>query len=112
MRKGGAWAACLLAGFSLVSGCNLLSQYDRGREAARVEAENARRDYNTSAEQIIEMSLRGGGHLSDHPPEWRRGYIEGMRREFKHMDVPPGWEDVDRPVGSTCPASPSATGGP
>jgi hypothetical protein len=87
-----ARVACLAGGVCLLAGCVALSQYDRGREAAKAEASNARKDFGPAAEPMVVSRILAPGHAgAEKPPEWRKGYLEGMREEFRDFPTPPHW---------------------
>jgi hypothetical protein len=77
-------AVCL--GF--LCGCGLLDDYSRGYRTAVCDARQARRDYGVCAPAMMSMLVLMPGHVSaDKSEDWRKGYADGFKAEFK--DGPP-----------------------
>jgi hypothetical protein len=79
-------ASCLC----LLGGCALLSDYDRGYHAAESDARSARMNFGACAAPMAAMAVMMPGHVSaDKSEEWRKGYADGMKHEFKDFPTPP-----------------------
>lgn len=84
------WPLCLCC----LTGCGLLSDYDRGYRSAEADARSARVDYGICAAPMATMAMMMPGHVSaDKSAEWRKGYADGMKAEFKGFPLPPNWSE-------------------
>ncbi len=93
MSRKASWAAC---GLCALTGCLSVGEYGKGHQAAKAEAVAARKHFGATAGPMVAASVLMPGHpTADKSKEWRRGYAEGMKEEFRSFPIPPHWADVE-----------------
>ncbi len=87
MRSRQRWLAASLC---FLSGCGLLTDYDRGYRTAVSDARNARSNWGMCAAPMAAMAVMMPGHVSaTKSEEWRKGYADGLKSEFHDFPTTP-----------------------